>query len=620
MAKHSDRVSPIKIPPLDDATSGMESTISSESTGKTEHIFRVFRFIFRTSKGMCLVFFSLLVLLSLLRPVLAFVWGHYVSWSELQDWEVFWTMLGLVLVYFCINFLISLLNRYLNGGEDIERLDIVQSNHFQENVNARLYEKISALSPEYMEVPKINDDISRVFSFVGDGWTGMNRSVMISGYQIAARVISVVSIALSLYFFHPLLCVIVLIAPIPILYTSFVQNKLSYKFIKDNSDLSRRISYFQSLLIGKSIKEIKTLHAFDFFFSKWKESSDEYIRKETKKQIRSSILGVISTTITNIASISANVFAIILMALGQISLGVLSSVMSLIGSLIGDMSGLFNAVGAFLSKKNECGQFCQLMDHPEQSNTGEAISRMESIHANHLYYRYPLTERYVLDDVSVTIHAGEKIALVGENGSGKSTFIKLISGMLEPSQGTLAINGKDAAAYSYESRYDAMSAVYQDPAQYNMFTVGDNVYLSDTHRPRDEARLDFSLKAAGFDGADKNALLGKDVGGTDLSGGQWQKLAIARAYYRDRNFIILDEPTGNLDPIAESEILKRYIDLAQERTLLIVTHRIGAASLADRILVFSGGRIVEDGSHAELLNQNGEYARLYHEQEKWYDR
>ena len=114
-------------------------------------------------------------------------------------------------------------------------------------------------------------------------------------------------------------------------------------------------------------------------------------------------------------------------------------------------------------------------------------------------------------------------------------------------------------------------------------------------------------------------MLGKDVGGTDLSGGQWQKLAIARAMYRDRDFIILDEPTSNLDPLAETEVFQKYISLAQDRTVLFVTHRISVASLAGRIVVFKDGRIVEDGTHQQLISQNGEYARLYREQSKWYD-
>lgn len=123
-----------------------------------------------------------------------------------------------------------------------------------------------------------------------------------------------------------------------------------------------------------------------------------------------------------------------------------------------------------------------------------------------------------------------------------------------------------------------------------------------------------------IDELDKGLLLGKDIGGTDLSGGQWQKLAIARGYYRNRDFIILDEPTGNLDPLTEAEIFKKYLQMAEDKTVIFVTHRISVASLADRIIVFSNGKILEDGTHQSLIEQDGEYSRLYASQAKWYNR
>jgi ATP-binding cassette subfamily B protein len=146
------------------------------------------------------------------------------------------------------------------------------------------------------------------------------------------------------------------------------------------------------------------------------------------------------------------------------------------------------------------------------------------------------------------------------------------------------------------------------------------VFLGDVGRERDENQIDKALKFAGFEEADKDAMLGKDIGGTELSGGQWQKIAIARAYYRENDFIILDEPTSNLDPIAETEIFKKYIAMAKGKTVIIITHRISVASLADRVVVFKDSEIVEDDTHDNLLLKNGEYARLYSTQAIWYDR
>lgn len=119
---------------------------------------------------------------------------------------------------------------------------------------------------------------------------------------------------------------------------------------------------------------------------------------------------------------------------------------------------------------------------------------------------------------------------------------------------------------------------------------------------------------------DKTSLLGKDIGGTDISGGEWQKIAIARGYYRDRDFIILDEPTGNLDPLAETEVFKKYMQMGEDKTVIIVTHRISIASLADRIIAFSKGKVLEEGTHQSLINLGGEYSRIFTSQAKWYNR
>jgi ATP-binding cassette subfamily B protein len=296
------------------------------------------------------------------------------------------------------------------------------------------------------------------------------------------------------------------------------------------------------------------------------------------------------------------------------------------------------------------------------------------LEARGVTYRYPLTDDYRIKNVSFTLRQGEKVAFVGENGAGKTTFIKLLTGMLEPSGGEIMYNptgnrqaerqdntgknitgektrgdaktdskqtakkGKKKTKISSalnkdgftpdslltgnkcESRHGEISCVFQKPNRFNTFTIADNVFLGDVVRARDEEAIDRALAFSGFDGAGRDEMLGKNIGGTELSGGQWQKLAIARAYYRSRDFFVLDEPTSNLDPLAEAEVFTKYLKMAEEKTVIMVTHRISVASLADRVVVFKDGEIIEDGSHEELLSQNGEYARLYSTQAKWYDR
>lgn len=605
-----------------DKTTPVEDSLNIENKPSVKHIVKLWKYVFSSAKVMCFVFMGLTILLSLIRPVMAFVWGKYVDQAAvcLTDTRALGQVAVLGILYYLLYILTDLLQRFTGRWEDIERLDKVQQNRFQEMINTRIYRKIGSLNYEQLESSKLYDRVQRVLDFTEDGWSGLNGSIMRPSYFVIARIVSVASIALSLYVVNPILCVVLLIAPVPVLYTTYLGNKLSFKFVKDNVGIKRKANYYQNLMLKRAVKEVKAFHLFDFFFAKWKTSIDEYTAAEHKAYVHRSFLEILNVSISTIASVAADIVAIVMMALGQISLGSLAAVMSLINTLIQDTTGLFESISSVISKKNESAMFFDLMDLSGEKEEREKLEEVNKVEAVNLSYRYPFTDRYVLDHVDLTIHRGEKIAFVGENGAGKTTFVKLLSGLLKPSDGDLRINGTEVERLNPSSRFEVLSSVPQDPARYTTFTVADNVRFGNIAAIADKGKISESLHFAGLEAMDENALLGKDVGGTDMSGGQWQKLAIARAYYRDKDFFILDEPTGNLDPLAEADVFQKYLDMAQDRTVIMVTHRISVASLAERIVVFAHGKIVEDGSHEQLLEQGGEYARLYKAQAQWYDR
>ncbi len=610
-----------------DKTAGFETDILKENPLKLSYLLRLFKYVFSSAKIMCGIFLSLSVILSFINPIIAFIWGKYIDnangylTAENQSTQLI-SLFGLAILYWLIGFVANLINRYLYGGEDIERLSKVQDHRLQEKFQSEMLKKISKLYPDYMEVPRINDIINRSFNSMGGEWSSLQRGVILGGYTIIAMIVSVVTVAASLFIFNPLLCLIVLIAPLPTLYTTYAGNKLNFKFSRDNSKILREAGYYQGVLLGSSSREVKALNLFDFFFGKWKSLADDYVIREKKNQMNIFLLGTISGVITNIANIAANVFAIILMTQGKLSLGALGAVLVLISTLIGSTSQLFGSAANFISKKNESAQFFELIDLGEQLSKQQSnvSSEIEKLEAKSISYRYPLTDEYRIKNVNFTIKKGEKVAFVGENGAGKTTFIKLLMGMLAPSEGDIFINDININETDFSNKYNLQSGVFQDPAMYKTFTIADNVFLGDVKRERNESEIDEALDFSGFSGADKSALLGKNYGGTDLSGGQWQKLAISRAYYRKRDFIVLDEPTSNLDPIAEAEIFKKYIAMTENKTVIVVTHRISVASLANRVVVFQNGNIIEDGSHDDLLKNNSEYARLYSTQAQWYNR
>jgi ATP-binding cassette subfamily B protein len=264
----------------------------------------------------------------------------------------------------------------------------------------------------------------------------------------------------------------------------------------------------------------------------------------------------------------------------------------------------------------------------EEEHTGAAraeLRRPPLVRFENVSFAYPGAERPVLDGVSLTLVPGERIALVGENGAGKTTLAKLLLGLYRPSEGRIMIDGLDLATLDLHWWRGCAAAVFQNYVRYEL-TARENIGFGDLARLEDEqaiaaaamrsgAATDVASLPAGY-----ATVLGKayDERGSDLSIGQWQKLAIARAYLRDALVLVLDEPTSALDARAEVEVYRRFRDMAQGRTTLLISHRLGAARLADRILLLEGGKVLEQGDHRALLELGGRYAQLYRVQAEWY--
>ena len=225
-----------------------------------------------------------------------------------------------------------------------------------------------------------------------------------------------------------------------------------------------------------------------------------------------------------------------------------------------------------------------------------------------------------LDNISFNIEEGKITCILGINGVGKSTILKSIAGLIKPDKGEILIDGKDIKEIEPEILYQGVSAVFQKYQCYKM-TVAENVQLSDVQKMESVKEVlekaDFPLDNGKFTDRTET-MLGKDFGGIDLSGGQWQRLAIARGLYRAHNMIVLDEPTAAIDPLEEANIYYKFAEISKDKTAFIVTHRLGSAKIADRIIVMDAGHIVEMGTHNELMDRNGKYYELYQAQAKWY--
>lgn len=242
------------------------------------------------------------------------------------------------------------------------------------------------------------------------------------------------------------------------------------------------------------------------------------------------------------------------------------------------------------------------------------------IEFRNVYFVYPSNEKTIFKDFSLSFYTDEHLAIVGNNGAGKSTLIKLLVGLYRPTKGKILIDGKDIQLYREKEMMKIVSVVFQDFKEYEL-SVRENVSFGDIEKIHDDEKIRKAMEQGMIIdfGNDLDQPLGKlEKEGKDLSGGQWQRLAIARACIADSELVILDEPTASLDPIAENELYMNFMKLKGVKGCLIISHRLASAKIADRIIVIDKGTKVEDGSHEMLMNLKGLYYEMFSAQKAWY--
>ena len=377
---------------------------------------------------------------------------------------------------------------------------------------------------------------------------------------------------------------------------------------------------------------------FDYLKARWRAVADSYIFKKnqlTKKHLKANILADFLRSAVYLVILFITAWRIYdNPALG---LGVFTLVYTLSERLQKSIGIILTEAMRFAGNLSYLEEFFALEELEREEQTSDGSENTESkepdaknrkpageIAFDHVTFAYPGSDKDVLHDLSVSIRDGEKIAIVGDNGSGKSTFISLLTGMFTPQKGSVHIGGLSMKEHKMELR-KRISVIFQDFAHYEG-TLRENITVSDGARNAadDEIRKmarDIHVEdvieeqSDGLDG-----LLGHlSAKGNNLSGGQWQKIALLRAVYRDKtNIMVLDEPTAALDPLAEAELYRNFATITGDRTTLLISHRLGITKLVDRILVFRDGRIIEDGSHQELMEKKGHYYEMYEAQAAWY--
>ena len=392
---------------------------------------------------------------------------------------------------------------------------------------------------------------------------------------------------------------------------------------KESTPDKRRESYIQGLFGNKNAAyEMKVFGAESYMLALRRAVHSKIVHRQ--KDITVSFIR--SRSIVALLKILYASFTIALLAFylasRRITFGVFVSIVSSIGNLFSILNTAAYSISALGARTHEIGYYRDFTEFAERRQGSAGIDIDEySIVFDDVHFAYPGTDREILCGISFEIKDGERSALVGANGAGKSTIIKLLCGLYRPDSGRILVGGRDLSEFSAFDMNRFCAVVFQDFCSYEL-TLRENVAIGNLGAMKDDQKI---LSAIDMAGAGEVARVGleKSLGrltedSTDISKGQWQRVAIARALISDAAFLILDEPTASLDPVAESRMYESFSSVIRERGSIIVSHRLASAKLADKIIVIDGGVTAEIGSHGELMERGGLYARMFDEQRSWY--
>lgn len=457
--------------------------------------------------------------------------------------------------------------------------------------------------------------------------------VLNSFFSIFSTLISIVSFIAVLWSINWWAPLAVILVSIPSAVINFHFRKKNFAYMRRRSKDRRQMTYYSDLLVNKDmVKEVKLFGLSGTFVAKYKEVFHRYFAGLKKLITREGAWNMASSLMTT----GVNFLLLLYFAyrvcqgditeIGQYSIytGALDTIALGVASLISTTATIYEGVlfidNMILFMEEKKNIVSTLPDPPAiKRHTGHRIE------FKHVSFAYPGTRRPVLKDINVVIEPGDTVVLVGLNGAGKTTFLKLLTRLYDPTEGVIELDGRDIREYDPDELYRIFGIIFQDFGKY-AFSVSDNIVFGDIHRVRDEERIRQSAQASGADefirtlpqGYDTSMMRYFEPTGIEPSIGQWQKLSIARAFYADSDIMILDEPTASLDPMAEQEVFSQFDRLRGDKTTIFVSHRLSSATVASRILVMKNGEIIENGTHTELMAKGGEYYTLFSTQAKRY--
>jgi ATP-binding cassette subfamily B protein len=582
-----------------------------------------FKLVWQTSRWMTVCNFALRLARSIMPLAILWVVKHIIDEVVLlgtgkagASQDYLWKLVALE---FGLAMVTDILNRSIN------LMDSLLGDQFANYTSVRIMKHAATLDLDQFEDAVFYDKMERARQQT------VGRTVLLS--QVMGQIQDLITmgfLAVGLVAFNPWLILLLLVTILPAFIGESYFNDRSYALSRRRTPERRELDYVRYLgASDDTAKEIKVFNLSGFIIDRFKALSEKFYTENRQLSIRRSVWGTFFAFLGSTGYYLAYVYIIFRTIHGSVTIGELTFLAGSFRQMRGLMEGVllrFTAVSQGAIYLSDFFEFFEIS--PKITKPANARAFPNPIRKGFVFedvgFQYAHSSRWANRHLSFTLQPGEKLALVGENGSGKTTLVKLLARLYDPTEGRILLDGADLKEYDLDELRLNVGIIFQDYLRYQM-TFAQNIAVGDIREQDNRALIEASARQSLADAlAEKlparyDQMLGKRFAdGVDLSGGEWQKVALARAYMKDAQLLILDEPTAALDARAEYEVFERFAELTKGKSAVLISHRFSTVRMADRILVLEKGQLIEIGSHEELILKKGRYAELFDLQAKGY--
>ncbi len=484
-------------------------------------------------------------------------------------------------------------------------------------INKSLMDKSAELQTiDFFENSEFYDNIQIISSEAS--WRPVN--LIVFATSILSNIVMLGSMLILLASFSSIISILIIISLIPQGIVFYKVQKQAFEILVSNSSESRKLDYYSNIVLSsKNIKDVRLYNAYNFFEKKYTEVFQSIVRNVQKNRIKQFFISSIFLFVTAIISVISFIYVIKGIQKGIFETGAIFVFSSSIIYSIQNVSRIVEEGSLLydtLLYMQKYFDFLNLKNHSTEKKLPFKKSFNQIIFKN-VSFKYPNSSKIILNNLNFAINKGEKIAIVGENGSGKSTIIKLLCRFYKLEEGHIFFDETNYLNFNIEEYRNNLSAVFQDFSTFDL-TIRENIAISDFNNYDNDDKIINALKKSGFNNIQLNKILGKQFGGEDLSGGEWQKIAISRAFFRDSEILFLDEPTASIDAKTEYKIYSDFLKLTKNKTVIFITHKLATVKKADKILLLKNGEILDFENHEKLIKNNLYYKDLYEMQASTY--